>query len=116
MWILLLIVAAALYVQPGTKNAPGKVVARPTTAPPPGGSFFADLSSGKLQIAVPNIGSYTNVGGGAATQIQLNPGIWASIFGAGAAQPVPVTAVPAPADLGYLPQDQLPADVGVYYL
>lgn len=116
MWILLAIAAVyVLSVQPG-KNAPGKMVARPTGAPPPGGSFFANLGGGQLQIAIPGLGSYSNIGGGAATQIQLNPGLWATIFGAGAAQPVPVTAIPAPADLGYLPQDQLPADVGAFYL
>ncbi len=115
MWIL--VVAAGLYLlSRKTTNPPGRIVARPVAAAPPGGSFSWDLGGGAVRIAIPNVGSYSNVGGGAATQIQLNPGIWATIFGAGAAQPVPVTAVPAPADLGYLPQDQLPADVGAFYL
>jgi hypothetical protein len=115
MWIVIALVAAYLLSrQPGTQRPPN-AIARPSSAAPPGGAFFSTIGA-QLQIAIPNVGSYTNIGGGSGSQIRLDPGLWGSIFGAGAAQPVPVTSVAAPADLGYLPQTQLPADVGAFYL
>ncbi len=116
MWIVAAVIAALYIASMNPRaGAPRTTTARATSAAPPGGTFFATIGGAIKQIAIPGVGSYTDVGNG-QSQISLSPGLWSTIFGAGAAQPNAVTAVPSPVDLGYLPTAQLPADVGTFYL